>query len=61
MAREKKTKLGVWVILGLLFFSLVGFGTTNLSGRTNTLATVGEKEVTLNQYALELRRGIDTF
>lgn len=61
MAREKKTKFGVWVILGLLFFSLVGFGTTNLSGRTNTLATVGEKEVTLNQYALELRRGIDTF
>ena len=61
MAREKKTKLGVWVILGLLFFSLVGFGTTNLSGRTNTLATVGDKEITLNQYALELRRGIDTF
>ncbi|MCL7406006.1 SurA N-terminal domain-containing protein [Paradonghicola geojensis] len=61
MAREKKTKLGVWVILGLLFFSLVGFGTTSLSGRTTTLATVGDKEITLNQYALELRRGIDTF
>ncbi|MEY2960509.1 MAG: hypothetical protein RLZ60_339, partial [Pseudomonadota bacterium] len=54
MAREKKTKLGVWVILGLLFFSLVGFGTTSLSGRTTTLATVGDKEITLNQYALEL-------
>lgn len=60
MAKEKKTKLGVWVILGILFFSLVGFGTTSLTGTSNRLASVGQKEITLNQYALELRQAMDT-
>ena len=59
MAQEKKTKLGVWVILGLIFVSLIGFGGTSLTSTSNTLATVGEKEITVNQYALEMQRGLD--
>ncbi len=59
MATQKKTRLGVYVILGLLFFSLLGFGTTSLTGRNNTLASIGDKEITLNQYAIEVRDGLD--
>ena len=55
------TKIGTWVILGLLFVGLIGFGTTGLSGRVTTLGRVGEKEITLTEYARELSGQIDAF
>ena len=55
MAKEKRTRLGVWIILGLLCFSLIGFGSTSLTGRTTSVATVGEKEVSIEAYYRELQ------
>ena len=55
MAKEKRTRLGVWIILGLLCFSLIGFGSTSLTGRTTSVATVGEKEVSIDAYYRELQ------
>ena len=58
MAKEKRTKLGVWIILGLLCFSLIGFGSTSLTGRTTNVATVGDKSITIDEYNREVRTTI---
>lgn len=58
MAKEKRTKLGVWIILGLLCFSLIGFGSTSLTGRTTNVATVGDKSITVDEYYREVQTTI---
>lgn len=59
MAQKKRTKAGVWVILGLIFFSLIGFGTTNLSSGASNLGTVGDKQITIVQYSNALRQTVN--
>ncbi len=61
MAESKTRRIGVWVILILLFIGLIGFGTTGLSGNVRTLGTVGEKEVTVQDYANALSDQINAF
>ncbi|WP_308914910.1 peptidylprolyl isomerase [Jannaschia sp. LMIT008] len=48
---KKKTNVLVWIVLGLLILALGGFGATNFGGSLSTVATVGDREVTVEEYA----------
>lgn len=43
--------LAVWLIMGLLIVGLMGFGTANFSGSSRQLASVGDRDVSLQEYA----------
>ena len=50
MAEKKSRRFFVWIVLGLLFVGLLGFGTGNIGGNVRTLGTVGSKEVRIADY-----------
>ncbi|WOI34305.1 SurA N-terminal domain-containing protein [Tritonibacter scottomollicae] len=50
------SKTFVWILMGLLFVGLAGFGAINVSGTTRTLATVGETDVSVDDYARALQQ-----
>ncbi|KUP90911.1 peptidylprolyl isomerase [Tritonibacter horizontis] len=50
------SKTFVWILMGLLFVGLAGFGAVNVSGTTRTLASVGEAEVSVDDYARALQQ-----
>ena len=53
MAERKKSgasRLGVWVIVGLLCLGMVGFGAAGLSGTARSIGKAGDKTITVNQY-----------
>lgn len=58
MAKGKTRNFFVWIILGLLFVGLMGFGATGLSGTVRTVGTVGDKPITTQAYFNELSRQI---
>lgn len=58
---SKAKGIGVWIILGLLFVGLIGFGTTNLSGTVRTIGSAGDKEIRVQTYANALTQQIDSF
>lgn len=58
---QKKRSIGVYVLLGVLLVGLAGFGTTSLTGTTNAVARVGDREVTVQQFYNRLRSQIDGF
>ena len=45
----------VWVLLAMLVLGLGGFGMTNFGGRTTAIGSVGETEISVNDYARALR------
>ncbi len=53
--RRKASNVVVWVILGLLIFALAGFGASSFGGSATEVATVGDREVTMQDYANALR------
>lgn len=61
MAASKGSKVFVWIILGLLFVGLMGFGTVNLSGSATRLGTVGEKDISINRYYRTLSDQLNAF
>lgn len=61
MAAKKGNRVGVWIILILLFVGLIGFGASGLSGNVRTLGTVGDKPLTVQQYANALSEQLRSF
>lgn len=61
MGKSKLSKTFIWILMGLLFVGLAGFGATSLSGTARSVATVGDKEVTTDSYVLALRNEINAF
>ena len=61
MAQRQGSRIGVWVILILLFVGLIGFGATNLSGSIRTIGTAGQKDISVQAYANALTQQIDAF
>ena len=61
MAKRQDSRIGVWVILILLFVGLIGFGATNLSGTIRSIGTAGQKEIGVQAYADALSQQIDAF
>ena len=54
------SKTFVWILLVLVVAGLGGYGALNLSGGVRTVAKVGDRTVTTDQYARELQREIRT-
>lgn len=57
-AVKKASNLFVWVILGLLFVALAGFGIGSFSGGGSQVGQVGEVEITADDYARALDQEI---
>ncbi|SMX31512.1 peptidylprolyl isomerase [Octadecabacter ascidiaceicola] len=58
MANGKTKNFFVWIILGLLFVGLMGFGATGLSGNISSVGNVGEKPLSVQRYYQELQTQI---
>jgi len=56
MSQKKGKSVVVWVLMGLLILGLGGFGVTNFGGTVRSIATVGDVEVDVNDYARALDR-----
>jgi len=57
-AMKKASNLFVWLILGLLFVALAGFGIGSFSGGGSQVGQVGEVQITADDYARALEREI---
>ncbi len=58
MAKGKTKNFFVWIVLGLLFVGLIGFGTTGLSGNVRSIGSVGDKSLSAQAYYQELQTQI---
>lgn len=61
MAKSKTRNIGVWIILGLLFVGLMGFGATGFGGNIQSIGSVGNKSISVNSYARALSEQINAF
>ncbi len=52
------SKTAVWILMGLLILGLGGFGAVNLSGNLRSIGTVGDKTISIDQYARDLSQEI---
>lgn len=50
------SKTFVWILMGLIMFGLVGFGAVSFSGSATAVATVGQQEISVQNYFRELQR-----
>ncbi|MFN3661754.1 SurA N-terminal domain-containing protein [Yoonia sp.] len=50
MAQKKKSRIGAWIIVGVVLVGLAGFGTGGLTGNIRNLGKVGDKDVTVASY-----------
>ena len=53
--RSHGKSMVVWILLAMLILGLGGFGVRNFSGKIQTVGTVGETEISINDYARALR------
>jgi len=53
--RSHGKSMVVWILLAMLILGLGGFGVRNFSGRIQTVGSVGETEISTNDYARALR------
>ncbi|MFD1912317.1 peptidyl-prolyl cis-trans isomerase [Halodurantibacterium flavum] len=60
-AKGKGANIAVWIILGLLIIGLAGFGTGGFTGQTRAIGSVGDREITVNEYARALQQEIRGF
>lgn len=61
MGKSKLSKTFIWILMGLLFIGLAGFGATSLTGTARSVATVGDKEVSTDAYLRSLRSEINAY
>ena len=56
MAKKKTgAKTAVWVLMGLLILGLGGFGAPNFSGTVRSVGTVGDVDISINDYGRALQ------
>ncbi len=61
MAKKTGKQIGVWIIFGLLFVGLIGFGSAGLNGGLRSLGKVGDKEIMVSDYANALNGQLNQF
>lgn len=54
--RSSIGKTAMWILMGLLFLGLGGFGIGSLSGNIRTLGTVGDKSIDVETYARQIQQ-----
>ncbi len=59
--KKKTSNFFVWIILLLLVASLGGFGISNFGGSTTAIATVGETEVSVDDYYRALQQDLRSY
>ncbi|MFX0544201.1 peptidyl-prolyl cis-trans isomerase [Roseovarius sp. S1116L3] len=59
MRSRSISKSAMWVLMGLLILGLGGFGVTNLGGGITRVGTVGDTEITIDEYARALRAEVN--
>ncbi|KZX92133.1 MAG: peptidyl-prolyl cis-trans isomerase [Sulfitobacter sp.] len=52
------SKTAVWALMALLILGLGGFGAINLSGNLRSIGNVGDKSISVDQYARQLQQEI---
>ena len=52
------SKIGIWVILGLLILGLAGFGANSVSGNLRTIGFAGDQPISVQSYVSELQRQV---
>jgi hypothetical protein len=57
-AGKSISRFFVWIILGLLFVALAGFGIGSFGGGASRLGEVGDAEITAQDYARALQNEI---
>ena len=60
MATKGKNRYFVWIIMGLLFVGLLGFGTGGLNGTIRSLGSAGEKDISVVEYQRAISTQLDT-
>ena len=57
MAKKSSVgKTAMWILMGLLFLGLGGFGAVNLSGNIRTIGSVGDKPIAVDTYARQVEQ-----
>jgi peptidyl-prolyl cis-trans isomerase D len=59
--RGKVQEAAVWVLMGMLILGLGGFGVTSFSGGVTKIASVGDSEITTDDYARALQTQVGAF
>lgn len=59
--RGKAQEVAVWTLMGMLILGLGGFGVTSFSGGVTKVGSVGDIEITTNDYARALQTQVNTF
>lgn len=57
--RGKAKEAAVWVMMGMLILGLGGFGVTSFSGGVTKIGSVGDIDITTNDYARALKAQVD--
>ena len=60
-ARRKPTEVAVWLLMALLILGLGGFGVTSFGGRITTVATVGDVEISAQDYYDGVQSQVSTY
>ncbi len=59
--RGKASEVAVWTLMGMLILGLGGFGVTSFSGGVTKVGSVGNIEITTNDYARALQTQVNAF
>lgn len=59
--RKKRANSVIWVLLGLMLLGLGGYGVTSFSSSASEIGHVGDRKITVNEYANTMRREIQAF
>ena len=58
--RKKRANSVIWALMALMMLGLGGYGITNFSSGVSEIGHVGDRKITVNDYARTLRRELQT-
>lgn len=58
---SKSGKTAVWILMGLLILGLGGFGATSFTGTMRSIGSVGDRDITVNEYGRALQNEMRAF